>query len=660
MLKILRLLVPFFFLLLSACSFSLAEDAIPPAGSQQQPVVQPSRATISGPLYPMVPPDPAKGAAVYAEKCQPCHGDEGLGDGPKSSLSSVPVAAIGTVEISRPSIPSEWYTLLTNGDLERGMPPFNSLSDRQKWDVIAYVYQLSTPPEVLTLGQELYAQNCQRCHGESAHGDGPEAASLPIAPKDLTDQELMAGLSAEMMFETISNGAGEAMPAFAGELQEGERWVLTAYLRSLTFVQETGEAAQEASSSSPTPQLASPEITQVVQPESTEVVQTYPEPSVEATAITTGLGSVRVQLVNASGDSLTTDAPVTLYGFDEMLNTYSQTLTTSDQGVYIFNDVEMPPGRAFIAGVDYEGGTYGSDVVVAEEGVSELALQVQIFESSTDTSPLTIDRAHLFLDFIQEGLVQVVEVFIISNPTNFAIVAEGPGGPVASFLLPEGATDLQFQDGVLGERYVEIPGGFADTTTVQPGAGQYQVVFAFSMPYDGKLDFSQTMNMESNAIVIMLPDVGIKVKGEQITDDGLRDMQGTAYRIYSAAGMQSGSLLEFSLSGKPKTGGQLVTTTGSSTKNIAIGLGAFGLALIGAGVWLFIRNRKQASAEVEMELEDEQQPEAQPEVQDPSTLMDAIIALDDLYQAGKLPEEAYLQRRDELKALLKQAMDNQG
>jgi hypothetical protein len=32
--------------------------------------------------------------------------------------------------------------------------------------------------------------------------------------------------------------------------------------------------------------------------------------------------------------------------------------------------------------------------------------------------------------------------------------------------------------------------------------------------------------------------------------------------------------------------------------------------------------------------------------------MDAIIALDDLYQAGQLPEDAYLKRRADLKERL--------
>jgi hypothetical protein len=38
------------------------------------------------------------------------------------------------------------------------------------------------------------------------------------------------------------------------------------------------------------------------------------------------------------------------------------------------------------------------------------------------------------------------------------------------------------------------------------------------------------------------------------------------------------------------------------------------------------------------------------------SLMDAIIALDDLYRSGQLPEEAYQQRRAELKAKLKELL----
>ena len=53
-------------LILAACSFSLAEDITPPPGAQQ-PVVQSSTSEApTGPSYPLVPPDPAAGAADYA------------------------------------------------------------------------------------------------------------------------------------------------------------------------------------------------------------------------------------------------------------------------------------------------------------------------------------------------------------------------------------------------------------------------------------------------------------------------------------------------------------------------------------------------------------------------------------------------------------------
>ena len=45
--------------------------------------------------------------------------------------------------------------------------------------------------------------------------------------------------------------------------------------------------------------------------------------------------------------------------------------------------------------------------------------------------------------------------------------------------------------------------------------------------------------------------------------------------------------------------------------------------------------------------------DAEVSAEDADTLMDAIIALDDQYHAGNLPEEAYLQRRAALKDKLR-------
>jgi hypothetical protein len=107
------------------------------------------------------------------------------------------------------------------------------------------------------------------------------------------------------------------------------------------------------------------------------------------------------------------------------------------------------------------------------------------------------------------------------------------------------------------------------------------------------------------------------------------------------------------ISGRPKGTGLV---TGSST-NLVIGLVAFGVALIVAGVWLFRRNRAQRTGlDAVDELEKESLSGKAEE--DPETLMDAILALDDQYRDGELPEEAYRQRRAELKTHLKELLGN--
>ena len=634
-----------FFLLslaLAACSFSLAEDITPPPGAQQ-PVVQSStEEALTGPSYPLIPPDPAAGAANYAEKCAPCHGDTGLGDGPSASALPVPVGAIGTAGVARPSTPAEWYTLVTKGDLERYMPPFNSLSDRERWDVIAYVYSLSTSAESIALGQEMYQANCAECHGTGGAGDGPKAASLASAPRDFTDQAFMAEFSAAAMFGTIVQGIDPVMPAFADKLDETEVWAISDYLRSLTFSpQELPEQeAQVASTAAPTT-----EASEVVEEPavSTEVSQA------EATASPAGLGTVIVTLVNGSGGEVPADITVTLYAFDNMQMAFTKTLSSAVNGVYTFEEVEMLEGRAFLAGVDYNGGTYGSDVVTADPAVPLINLQITTYETSTDTSVLTTDRLHIFFDFTDPELLQVVEVYIVSNPTDKSVVSAEAGGGVVFFPLPEGYQDLQFENGTLGEQYLEAPGGFVDTVSVPPGMSQYQVVFAFNLPYDRRLEFSQAVAMNTSAVVIMIPDNGIKLSGDLLQDGGLRDFQGVSYRMYNGSNLSAGSELVFDISGRPNTSGATLIGE-TSWQNIAIGVGGLGVVLVVVGLWLYQRNKKAAVEEVEAEEIPEAEAEIAPE--DVEALMDAIIALDDQYQAGELPEDAYHQRRAELKERL--------
>ncbi len=641
---------------LSACSFSMAADITPPPGSEQQPAQQTTQEVANSPVYPIVPPDLLNGAKIYDQECAACHGKTGLGDGPQAGQLSVPAATLGLSDFARIYSPAEWYTVVTQGNMDQLMPAFTNLTDRQRWDVVGYSMNLSVSDQLVAQGEILYLENCASCHGQAGEGDGPDGATLSSQPTRLTDQSLMAQNSSDNLYQAITSGITPDMPAYTDTLDENERWALVGYLRSLTYSRP--ETSQE-----PYP---APEIN----PIASTSQDTYPSPlaypypavtpnpnlapTVDITSTATFTGSVAVKLINGSGGEIPADVSVILYAFDEMQNTYSETLTTGVDGVFNFTNIQMPEGRVFLARADYASGIYGSDIVTVDPATPDLNLQITLYDSTTDTSGLTTDRIHIFFDFTDPKNIQVIEVFIISNSSKQAIVAPNQDGAVVTFPLPQGYTNLQFQEGALGDRYIEVPQGFADTLTVNPGVGDYQVIFAFQMPYNRKMEFVQPMFLPTSALVIMVPENGVKVVSSQLQDGGLRDFQGSSYHMYNGSSLIAGSSLEFTLSGDPKKAAGSILNT-SSTQNLAIGLGAFGVALIVFGLWLFRRNRRNLAMQPSFEGADFPSPASNlvdvPDDED--TLMDAIIALDDQYHSGNLPEEAYMERRAVLKDKLR-------
>jgi mono/diheme cytochrome c family protein len=641
-------------IILSACSFSLAADLTPPPGAEL-PAQQATQPVAASPVYPIVPPNLANGAKIYNQECTQCHGAKGMGDGPQAGQLSVPAATLGLSDFARLYSPAEWYTVVTKGNMEKLMPAFANLTDRQRWDVVAYAISLSNPQALISQGQTLYQENCVTCHAQDGKGNGPEVASLSTQPADFTDQAFMAQSSEANLYQAISAGIAPNMPAYTSLLGDNERWAIVAYLRSLTFTVPSSADAYPAPAVTTAPITSSNAYPAPGAYPNPVVTQTTPlSPTVEITTTQPFIGSVAVQLINGSGGNAPSDASVTLYAFDNMQNTYSETLTTGENGVYTFTNVTMIQDRAFLAGVDYASGTYGSDIAMVDPAKTNLNLQVTVYDSTTDVSVLSTDRVHILFDFTDPQNANIVEVFIISNPSKQAVVAPTQDGTVVTFPLPQGYTNLQFQDGALGDRFVEVSQGFADKVTVPPGVSQYQVVFAFQMPYDHKLTFIQPLFLPTSAVVVMLPDNGIKVNSAQLVDSGTQVLQDVTYRKYNGSSLIAGSSLEFTVTGNPKKALTSIFSTGTM-QNLAIGLGVFGVALVFGGLWLFRKYQKKDALQSTLDGMDIAAPltadEASPESED--TLMDAIIALDDQFHAGNLPQEAYLERRAILKEKLR-------
>jgi hypothetical protein len=152
----------------------------------------------------------------------------------------------------------------------------------------------------------------------------------------------------------------------------------------------------------------------------------------------------------------------------------------------------------------------------------------------------------------------------------------------------------------------------------------------------------------SSALVIV-PE-GIKVKSDQLIDEGIQQtQQGFNIQMYSGSGLNSGSSLEMTLSGRVKSAGAGAFSDNRQT--LLIGAGAFGVILILAGVWMYMRDRNNIG---EDDFEVDEDEDEEDEFESAEEVMDAILALDDLHRAKKIPDEAYQKRRAELKERLKE------
>jgi len=619
---------------------SLAEDITPPPG-YRSPVPVTAAPTVVA--FPDVPPNPLAGRNIYTEKCAACHGEEGLGDGEQAGqLPNMP-SALGSLEVNALAVPSNWFQIVSNGNLDRFMPPFaGSLNERQRWDVVAYALSLAASPAELGRAEVLYEQECAGCHGPEGRGDGPEAAGAGAPVPNWKDPRRLSAWSSQSLAETIAQGAPPAMPAYGATLGESELWALAHYVRALTFEQA---GPQSDATAAPTDAAATPG------PGTATPAAGTADPGAEAALPTQNWDtfSISGQVANGSGAALPSSLQVQLQAFDGMQPVYETVTAMQANGAYRFEDVPYADGRAYMVLVDYDGMVFNSDILHGADVPlgGDAELPVTIYETSRDAAGLAAERAHLFFQFDTPGQVQVVELLVVTNQANHVVVAPADGQPVFSVKLPDGAVGLQFQDGELGGRFVQIAGGFGDTLPVQPAPALHQVLFAYNLPYEGKLPLSIEMPMPVASLVVAVPAEGVSLQSAQLQSTGARSVEGMDLNMYLGGALPAGGKLDLVLSGQPRPAGAAAPPDNTP---LFLSIAVFVLVAAGGLAWLLGRRRLAAAAPRQTRPAPEPAP-----AQSPDALLDEIAALDDLNAAGELKDEAYHQRRAELLARLQAA-----
>ena len=106
---------------------------------------------ISGcePGVPDVPPGllasreaQAVGAVIFIANCAICHGAKADGQGQRRAAMTPPPANLSMPPWSEPAQAGRMFQAIRRGAAGTAMPSWPTLSDRQIWDVVAYIYAL--------------------------------------------------------------------------------------------------------------------------------------------------------------------------------------------------------------------------------------------------------------------------------------------------------------------------------------------------------------------------------------------------------------------------------------------------------------------------------------------------------------------------------------
>ena len=92
---------------------------------------------------------------------------------------------------------------------------------------------LTVDAKLLATGKSIFKDKCQKCHGASGKGDGPDADPDAQEDMDLTRANRAAKNPDGVVFFKAWNGRKKPkMPAFKDELTKEQIWAVVAYVQT--------------------------------------------------------------------------------------------------------------------------------------------------------------------------------------------------------------------------------------------------------------------------------------------------------------------------------------------------------------------------------------------------------------------------------------------
>ncbi|MBX8589516.1 cytochrome c/FTR1 family iron permease [Pseudomonas cichorii] len=187
---------------------------------------------------PIITPDPARGAPLYAQNCSVCHGDTGAGDGPAGiGLTPAPANLRDAARLDRLSL-YDIYNTLGLGISGTDMPAFaDQLDDRQRWDIATYIASFSAQPVSTPAKTFNLADLARQTPAEVSAAEGPEAAATFRAQRAQPPQ-IQRGPA--QLLDYTSTTLDKSLAAYsAGDHEQAYDLSVAAYLEGFELVESS-------------------------------------------------------------------------------------------------------------------------------------------------------------------------------------------------------------------------------------------------------------------------------------------------------------------------------------------------------------------------------------------------------------------------------------
>jgi mono/diheme cytochrome c family protein len=587
--------------------FSLYFTATRTASAQQPPTPPPyDPAAVPAPGQT---PHAAFGEAIYQQNCAPCHGSQGASDGPSVAGLPAPPPMFADPATVWERSPAEYFHITKFGRIQNLMPPWgNQLNDSQIWQAVYYAWSLHTSQEQVANGASLYDQSCAACHGASGAGDGPESATAGSG--ELPNFSDSAAMIVRTQAE-LAQGWQETHPEFGEAWSEDERRQVLDYVRTFHY-QPPWESAYEP-----------------------------------------GAGELQVQVIQGTADAQpVANLPLTLTAYINFEPVQTYTATTDSTGQHQFSNLATDEGIVYLATTNYAGLLYNSDIAQLTPLTLTGMIELPVYETTTNGDGVHINRANWLVDF-EPGALRVGVILIFSNQLDRTYIGqpvEGVNGAATLALaVPPGATEIEFEDGVLGGRYQQVGERIYDVAPVPPGADARQLIYSYLLPYSGtETSIAQAFLYPVGALSLLITDLpGVVAEAPLLTEGGVETIQGVNFRRWNGANLDNPTVALTLRNLPPPEGdglnsnaaGGSAAATPALAPSVAIGLGAV-LCLVLAGV-LYIPLRRSGAANRLEALQTEQ-----------AALITEIAELDDEHASGTLSTGEWSQERARLKSAL--------